>query len=212
MKWLDSHTDTDSIQRLTQELAVSPLLARLLVGVALALINQTLDEVLAKQEGEFDPETRWAVAWFEQFGFNEGPFGIAETLSKAKNTAVGALDAAGILISKVGTRCGDLGDERATLDGAPSLNHDHRIPGRADGPPRFPRRGGDSDLEESSGSTDLLPRRAVDALGAGKGGNQAAGPKRSAPDRLAATRHHRAPQPPAPDGPSHLRQLPFVFP
>ena len=44
-----------------------------------------LDEVLAEQEGEFDGDTRWALAWFEQFGMDEGPFGDAETLSKAKN-------------------------------------------------------------------------------------------------------------------------------
>jgi putative DNA methylase len=54
------------------------------VRTALALINQTLDEVLAEQEGDFDADTGWAVAWFEQFGFNDGPFGDAETLCKAK--------------------------------------------------------------------------------------------------------------------------------
>jgi len=37
------------------------------VRAALALINQTLDEVLAEQEGEFDADTRWAIAWFDQF-------------------------------------------------------------------------------------------------------------------------------------------------
>ena len=42
------------------------------VREALALINQTLDEALAEQEGDFDADTRWAVAWFEQSGFNEG--------------------------------------------------------------------------------------------------------------------------------------------
>lgn len=67
------------------------------VRTALQLINQTLDETLAEQEGEFDPETAWAVAWFEQFGFNDGPFGDAETLSKAKNTALNALSEAGIV-------------------------------------------------------------------------------------------------------------------
>ncbi len=35
------------------------------VRTALALINQTLDEVLAEQEAEFDADTRWALAWFE---------------------------------------------------------------------------------------------------------------------------------------------------
>jgi putative DNA methylase len=67
------------------------------VRTALQLINQTLDETLAEQEGDFDPETAWAVAWFEQFGFNDGPFGDAETLSKAKNTAINALTDAGIV-------------------------------------------------------------------------------------------------------------------
>ena len=37
---------------------------------ALSLINQTLEEALAEQEGDFDADTRWAVAWFEQEGFN----------------------------------------------------------------------------------------------------------------------------------------------
>jgi putative DNA methylase len=67
------------------------------VRIALQLINQMLDEVLAEQEGEYDADTRWAVAWFEQFGMDEAPYGVAETLSKAKNTAVGALVEAGIL-------------------------------------------------------------------------------------------------------------------
>ena len=65
------------------------------VRTALGLINQALDEVLAEQEGEFDGDTRWALAWFEQFGMDEGPFGVAETLSKAKNTAVNGLVEAG---------------------------------------------------------------------------------------------------------------------
>jgi putative DNA methylase len=72
------------------------------VRTALGLINQTLDEVLSEQEGEFDGDTRWAVAWFEQFGMDEGPFGDAETLSKAKNTALNGLQEAGIVVAKSG--------------------------------------------------------------------------------------------------------------
>ena len=72
------------------------------VREALALINQTLDEALAEQEGDFDADSRWALAWFEQSGFDEGEYGIAETLSKAKNTSVAGLVEAGILTSKVG--------------------------------------------------------------------------------------------------------------
>ena len=69
------------------------------VREALALINETLDEVLAEQEGDFDADTRWALAWFEQSGFSEGEYGVAETLSTAKNTSVAGMVEAGILTS-----------------------------------------------------------------------------------------------------------------
>ncbi len=69
---------------------------------ALALINQILDEVLAEQEGDFDADSRWALAWFEEFGFTEGDFGRGETLSKAKNTSIAGMVEAGILISQAG--------------------------------------------------------------------------------------------------------------
>jgi len=72
------------------------------VREALALINATLDEVLAEQEGDVDADSRWALAWFEQHGFAEGEFGVAETLSKAKNTSVAGLAEAGILDSRRG--------------------------------------------------------------------------------------------------------------
>lgn len=72
------------------------------VREALALINQMLDESLAEQEGDFDADTRWALAWFDQSGFAEGEFGVAETLSKAKNTSVKGLQEAGILRSSRG--------------------------------------------------------------------------------------------------------------
>jgi len=69
---------------------------------ALALINQTLDEALAEQEGDFDADSRWALTWFEQSGFEEGEFGVAEQLSKSKNTSVKGLEDAGILTSSRG--------------------------------------------------------------------------------------------------------------
>jgi putative DNA methylase len=75
---------------------------QLSVREALALINHVLDETLAEQEGDFDADTRWALAWFEQVGFNEGEYGIAETLSKAKNTSIGGMVEAGILASSKG--------------------------------------------------------------------------------------------------------------
>jgi len=72
------------------------------VREALSLINQTLDEILAEQEGDFDADSRWALAWFEQYGFAKGEYGVAETLSKAKNTSVAGMVEAGILTSKAG--------------------------------------------------------------------------------------------------------------
>ena len=66
------------------------------VRQALALINQMLDEALAEQEGDFDADTRWALAWFEQLGFAEGEFGVATVLARAKGTAVDGVVEAGI--------------------------------------------------------------------------------------------------------------------
>ncbi len=72
------------------------------VRTALQLINRTLDEVLAEQEGEYDVETRWAIAWFEEYAMGEGAYGRAETLSKAKNTAVQTMVEAGLIEAKMG--------------------------------------------------------------------------------------------------------------
>ena len=76
--------------------------APLSVRDALALINRTLDEALAEQEGEFDADSRWAVAWYEQSGFAEGEFGVADVLARAKNTSVAGMVEAGILESRAG--------------------------------------------------------------------------------------------------------------
>jgi putative DNA methylase len=74
----------------------------LTVRDALTLINQTLDEILAEQDGGFEGETRWAVAWFEQHGFTEADYGSANLLATAKNTSVEGLAKAHLLISRGG--------------------------------------------------------------------------------------------------------------
>ena len=66
---------------------------------ALKRINEVLDEVLAEQEGDFDADTRFAIAWFEVHGFADGPFGTADTLARAKNTSVDGIAQAGIVQS-----------------------------------------------------------------------------------------------------------------
>ena len=69
---------------------------------ALIAINQTLDELVAEREGELDRETQWALAWFDHAGFAEGDFGVAENLSKAKNTSVSGMEKSGLIAARAG--------------------------------------------------------------------------------------------------------------
>jgi putative DNA methylase len=72
----------------------------LTVREALALINQTLDEALAEQEGDFDSDSRWAIVWFDQHGFADGEAGTANLLANAKVTSIQGLEQAGIILAK----------------------------------------------------------------------------------------------------------------
>ena len=72
------------------------------VRTALQIINQELDSFFTEQESDMDKETRFCIAWYEQFGWKEGPFGDANTLSTAKGTAVNALETAGCISAKAG--------------------------------------------------------------------------------------------------------------
>lgn len=75
---------------------------RLTIRTALQLINEELDSYLAEHEGYLDEDTRFAVAWFEQYGFKEGPFGQADVLARAKNSSVEKLSNDGLLTSGAG--------------------------------------------------------------------------------------------------------------
>ena len=68
------------------------------VRQALVEINRTLDETLAEAEGDMDADTRFCVAWFEQYGTGERPYGEAEVLFTAKNTSFAGLERAGVLV------------------------------------------------------------------------------------------------------------------
>ena len=72
------------------------------VRQALIEINRTLDEALAEREGDMDADTRFCVAWFEQYGTAERAYGEAEVLFTAKNTSFDGLHRAGVLIGKKG--------------------------------------------------------------------------------------------------------------
>lgn len=72
------------------------------VRTALQIINQELDAFLTEQESDMDQETRFCVAWYEQFGWKEGAFGDANTLATAKGTAVNGLETANVVYAKAG--------------------------------------------------------------------------------------------------------------
>ncbi len=67
------------------------------VRAALAEINRVLDETLAEAEGDMDADTRFCVAWFEQYGAAERAYGEAEVLFTAKNTSFKGLEEAGVI-------------------------------------------------------------------------------------------------------------------
>lgn len=72
------------------------------VRAALQLINEVLDEYLAEGEGDYDADTRWALTWFEHHGYDDGPYGEAESLAKARNVSVRGVAEAGIIKSAAG--------------------------------------------------------------------------------------------------------------
>ena len=72
------------------------------VRTALQIINQELDTILSATEGDYDSDTRFCIAWFEQHGLNDGPFGEGDVLARAKGTAVSGLGEAGVLTSGAG--------------------------------------------------------------------------------------------------------------
>ena len=69
---------------------------------ALLLINATLDEVLGEQESDFDPDTRFAVKWYRQYGWGQESSGIADQLARSSDTSIGVLERGGIFEAKGG--------------------------------------------------------------------------------------------------------------
>lgn len=66
------------------------------VSDALAIINDVLGEVLDGEEAELDRDTRFAVTWYAQHGYNPGNAGDADAQSRAKNTSLSGIESAGI--------------------------------------------------------------------------------------------------------------------
>jgi len=72
------------------------------VKTALQLINRELDEYLGGIQGEFDPDTRFAITWFEQNGNGKGDYGVADNLARARGISVESVKHAGIVESAAG--------------------------------------------------------------------------------------------------------------
>jgi putative DNA methylase len=66
------------------------------VRTALQLINRFL------AEDDFDADTQFCLHWFEQYGWETGKFGEADTLARAKGTSVDGVKNAGVLYSAGG--------------------------------------------------------------------------------------------------------------
>ncbi len=66
------------------------------VRTALQLINRFIGE------DDFDHDTQFCLAWFEQHGWAEGKYGDADVLARAKGTSVGGLIEAGVVDSAGG--------------------------------------------------------------------------------------------------------------
>lgn len=70
---------------------------RVPVEQALRLINAALGEVLDEQEGELDPYSRFAVAWWERHGWDPAPFGQADQMARPQGLSVDDLMRAGVV-------------------------------------------------------------------------------------------------------------------
>ena len=73
------------------------------VREALMAINRAIADYDERQEGDLDSESRFCLDWLKQHGYEEGPYGDAETLARAKNVAIGKLqDVDGLLTAEGG--------------------------------------------------------------------------------------------------------------
>lgn len=86
---------------------------RVSVGRALDLINTALGEVLDEQVGDLDPESRFAVRWWETHGWASAPFSDADKAARPLGIGVDDVKRAQVAVSE-GTRIRLLGD--ADLD------------------------------------------------------------------------------------------------
>lgn len=69
---------------------------------ALAIINDELAQVLLGEMSDVDPETHFALSWFDEFGYTEGSYSRADIVLRAKNARIESLLTAGVVVSESG--------------------------------------------------------------------------------------------------------------
>ena len=72
------------------------------VREALAAINKAIADYDERQEGDLDSESRFCMDWLKTYGYEEGQYGEAETLARAKNVAIGNLNLNRLLTAEGG--------------------------------------------------------------------------------------------------------------
>lgn len=58
---------------------------------ALEVINHVIDEVMGDADSDYDPDTRFAVKWYQSYGWDRQDSGIADQLSRSCGTSPDAL-------------------------------------------------------------------------------------------------------------------------
>lgn len=73
---------------------------RVPVDQALTFINSALSEVLDEQEGDLDAESRFAVRWWERYGWDPADFGEADKTARPLGISVDDVARAGVVTSR----------------------------------------------------------------------------------------------------------------
>jgi putative DNA methylase len=73
--------------------------SKMSVHDALIMINKEITEFLNPDGGNFDGDTLFCSAWFDQYGWSAAAFGEADTLARAKGTSVDGVQHAGVIES-----------------------------------------------------------------------------------------------------------------
>ena len=72
------------------------------VHEAMIVINNEITNYLNPDASGFDAATLFCNDWFLQYGWNDGPFGTADTLARAKGTSVDRIRDAGVITAEGG--------------------------------------------------------------------------------------------------------------